>query len=72
MYFSDGANSFPSIANKTFTELSLEERYAKATVAYDFLMVDGQETTSTKKSYLISRSLQICLLGVEQLQHEVQ
>ena len=56
MYFSDGANSFPSIANKTFTELSLEERYAKATVAYDFLMVDGQETTSSKKSYLISRS----------------
>ena len=56
MYFSEGADSFPSIANKTFTELSLEERYAKATVAYDFLMVDGQETTSTKKSYLISRS----------------
>ena len=60
MYFSEGANSFPSIANKTFTELSLEERYAKATVAYDFLMVDGQETTSTKKSYLISGAPDSC------------
>ena len=49
MYFSEGADAFPSIANKTFTELTLEERYAKATVAYDFLMVDGQETTSMKK-----------------------
>ena len=39
MYFSEGANSFPSIANKTFTELSLEERYAKATVALSLIHI---------------------------------
>ena len=50
MYFEEGANAFPSIANKAFTELSLEERYAKATVAYDFLMVDGQETSTKSRT----------------------
>ena len=45
---------------------------AKATVAYDFLMVDGQETTSSKKSYLISSSPDSCIWCMEQLQHEMQ
>jgi len=54
LYFDEGHDAFSAMWNRTFSEYTLAQRYAKATVAYDFAV--SELTKSTKKSSLIARS----------------